>query len=174
MNNRIVNVLKYALGWPISLLAFIFIARIIIPQMPIFITNIHQINYVVLIYAFLAFLVYYFVRSYIWYILVQAYSDKVNFRNATYFWGVSELKRYIPGSIISFFGRAVLFSDLEIPKKVTGKLLITEAIILVIGAGAISLLALPFVTNYFIPQINLTLSWLIVLALFFIVLLIIL
>ncbi len=154
MRGRAFNILKYLLGWPFALVAFFFILRLIIPQIPTIIPNLHGLNYALLLCGIFSFLLFYFVRSYIWHRLLKAYSQGIPYRKSSYLWAISEVKRYIPGSIFAFLGRTILFADLGISKKEVGKLLITEAAIFVVGASIISLLSLPFLTMYFLPQFN--------------------
>ncbi len=156
MNNRIISIFKYLLGWPFSILALFFILKLIIPQIPVLLNNIKSLNLVILLGGVFSFLLFYFIRSYIWYRLINHYKNSISFKQSSYFWALSELKRYIPGSIIALLSRTVLFSKLGIAKKEVGKLLIVEAGIFVLGASVISLLALPFVANYFFSWLNVT------------------
>lgn len=154
MLNRTLNFLKYALGWPFSVLAFLFILKLLIPKIPEFIANIHSLQIQLLIYGVVCFIVFYLIRSYIWFLLVRLYADDISFKESAYFWAVSELKRYIPGSLWSFMGRTVLFSKKGITNKNMGKLLIMEAILFVLGAGTVSFLAMPFIADFFVPFLN--------------------
>lgn len=154
MQNKYIKVFKYLLGWPISLIALFFIFKIILPKISVIKSNLININIFTLLLGVSLFVSYYFVRGYIWYRLVKINSTKITYKQSAYFWAISELKRYIPGSVISFLGRAILFSDLGIKKKDVGKLLIVEAIIFVLGSLFASLLALPFLSQYFLNGLN--------------------
>lgn len=82
---------------------------------------------------------------------MKLYSNKIAYKKSAYFWAISELKRYIPGNVWGFLGRALVFSDLGIDKKTVGKLIAVEAGTFVVGATVISLLSLPFIFTHFIP-----------------------
>ncbi|HUQ85863.1 MAG TPA: DUF2079 domain-containing protein [Candidatus Limnocylindrales bacterium] len=149
MQNRLFSILKYALGWPFSILALFFIIKLVAPRIPEFTSKLYAANPVLLMIGIFSFLVYYFLRSYIWHRLLKVYSNKITYKQSAYHYSVSEFKRYIPGSIVSFLGRAFAFSEQGIPKKNVGKLIVTEAGIFVIGCAVISLLSLPFVLSSF-------------------------
>lgn len=155
MKTRLYSVLKFAIGWPLSVLAFLFIAKIIYDQAPSLSANIHQLNPVLLGYGILSFIIYYFLRSYIWFRILKAFSYKLPFRSSNYLWAMSELKRYIPGSVWSFLGRAVLFGTKGVEKKDTGKGLIIEAEIFVLGSFIVSLSGLPML----VPDYNALIGW---------------
>ncbi len=150
MQNRLISILKYALGWPFSILAFLFILRLLVPKFPQIVVNIQGVNVVLLVLGVKCFVLYYFLRSYIWHRLLKVYSQQISFKKSAYLWSVSELKRYIPGSVVSFLGRTFVFSERGISKKDVGKLMVAEALVFVLGASVISLLSMPFVfANFF-------------------------
>lgn len=154
VQNRFLNLLKYLLGWPFSILAFIFILRLIIPKIPEFTSNIQNLNLSLLFSGITSFILFYFTRSYIWHILVKMHSKDISYRKSSYLWAISELKRYIPGNVWGFLGRTLLFSDLGITKKEVGKLILVEAGLFVVGAAVISLLSLPFIGRYLFSQVT--------------------
>ncbi|HVF69504.1 MAG TPA: DUF2079 domain-containing protein [Xanthomonadales bacterium] len=149
MQNRLISILKYVLGWPFSILAFFFILKLIIPKIPEFTTSLRNVNITLLSLGVLSFLLFYFIRSYIWHRLVKLYSKDISYKHSAYFWAISEFKRYIPGNVWGFVGRTLKFSDMGIEKKTVGRLILIEAGIFVIGATIISLLSLPFLGFYF-------------------------
>lgn len=152
MQNRLISILKYALGWPFSILAFIFILRLVVPKLPQITQSIQEANIILLTLGIICFVLYYFLRSYIWHRLLKVYSHKISFKKSAYLWSVSELKRYIPGSIASLLGRTFVFSEEGISKKDVGKLMIAETCVFVLGAMVVSLLALPFVFSNLLPS----------------------
>lgn len=160
MKSRTLTILKYLLGWPLSLLAFFFIAKIIYDKAPALTPHITSLNPVLLFYGILSFVIFYFLRSYIWYRIVKNFNASVHFRESSYLWSISELKRYIPGNVWSFLGRAMLFNSKGVEKKDIGKGLIYEAEIFVIGCVIVSLLALPFL----LPVFNAWIGWAFVLV----------
>lgn len=149
MKNNLYSLLKFAIGWPLSILALFFIFNLLVPQMSVFITHIRTANLLFLFFALLCFIVFYFLRSTIWFLLIKKRSPSLGFTTSSFFWASSELKRYIPGNIWSFLGRTVLFAEKGVPKKDIAKSLLVEAELYVLGCALVSLLALPFLSSHF-------------------------
>ena len=145
MKNKLYNLLKFFIGWPFTVIAFIFIAKLIAPQADTLLSMSNHMNMTLLIYGILCFVIFYFLRSYIWHRLIQGLGHEIPFKNSCYMWAISELKRYIPGSIWSFMGRTIIFSEKGVNKKDTAKSLIIEAELFIIGSAILSVLALPFI-----------------------------
>ena len=150
MKSQLYSLLKFLIGWPLSIIALIFIIKLIAPHSATLLTTLQHLNIILLLLGILCFIVFYFGRSYIWYRLIRAFEYKISFKESSYLWATSELKRYIPGNVWSFLGRAVLFSEKGVTKQDIAKCLMIEAEIFIISAAIISLFALPF-----LAQINL-------------------
>lgn len=147
MKNKLFTLLKFLIGWPLSLVALFFIIKLIAPQAPALLTHLKEIAGVFLIYGGCCFLVFYFLRGYIWKKLIEHTGHAISFKDACFLWASSELKRYIPGNIWSFVGRTVLFAERGVTKKDIAKSLIIEAELLVIGSATVALLSLPFLSQ---------------------------
>lgn len=156
MTSKLYSLLKFLIGWPLSLLALFFIGKLIAPQAPQLLSNLHAVSLPLVCYGIISFLIYYFIRGYIWKRLSELIGHEISFKDATFIWGSSELKRYIPGNIWSFVGRAVLFAERGMSKKDFARCTIIEVELLTFGAAAVSLLALPFLSSYFIMPPYLT------------------
>jgi uncharacterized membrane protein/uncharacterized membrane protein YbhN (UPF0104 family) len=170
MNSRLIQLLKYLLGWPFSIIAFFFILKIILTQVSIFLEKPQQINISLLFLGIFCFLGYYFVRSYIWHRLLKAYSKNISYKQSAFGWAISEARRYIPGNFWALLGRTLAFSEHGIQKKDTGKLVMLEGGIFIAGACLFSLVSYPFIATYLFPQLNLIPRILIfVIVLFFLV-----
>lgn len=153
MKNRVFEILKFLIGWPLSILALIFIIKLIVPQAAKFISHLNQISLPLLSLAIICFLIYYFMRGYIWKRLIKQSNHEISYKDANFIWAASELKRYIPGNIWSFVGRAVLFSERGISKKDIARYSIIEIELIILGSITISLLSLPFIVQRFtLPQ----------------------
>lgn len=144
MRSHLYSLLKFFIGWPLSLLALFFIGKTITAQIPTIIHNFHSLHIFLLMYGIVCFIIFYFLRSYIWYRVLRQYGYSLIFKESSYLWAMSELKRYIPGNIWSFLGRTVLFQQRGVNKKDIAKGLIIEAELFVLGSGIVSLLSLPF------------------------------
>lgn len=144
MKDKLFSLLKFAIGWPLSLLAFFFILKIFLDQAPSLLPNLQNINWLLLFFGIVSLLIYYFLRSLIWHRIMQHFSYKVPMRESNYLWAMSELKRYIPGKVWMVLGRTVMFQKLGIGKKDIGKGLLIELEVFVLGSLVVSLLAVPF------------------------------
>src|SRR5437667_377437 len=148
MRSQVYTILKFLIGWPLSLLALFFIVKLILPQAPILFSHLQTISFPSLSYGMYSFIIFYFLRGYIWKRLIQNTGHTISFKEACFLWASSELKRYIPGNVWSFLGRTVLFAERGVTKKDIAKSLIIEAELLVLGAAVVSLLSLPFIGRF--------------------------
>jgi uncharacterized membrane protein/uncharacterized membrane protein YbhN (UPF0104 family) len=144
MKTRLYSFLKLLIGFPLTLLALFFILKIIISQTPLIVSNLHSIQVSMLILGIFCFIAFYFLRSYIWFLILKYFDYRLAFRESNYLWAISEIKRYIPGNIWSFLGRTVIFQQKGVKKKDIAKGIIFEAEIFIIGSVIISLLTLPY------------------------------
>jgi uncharacterized membrane protein/uncharacterized membrane protein YbhN (UPF0104 family) len=144
MRTRLFSVAKFLIGFPLTLLALFFIFKIVLTQLPSLNINIHTIHIFLLLYGIVCFIIFYFLRSYIWYRILISFKYSVSFKESSYLWALSELKRYIPGNVWSFLGRTVLFYNKGVQKKDTARGLIFEAELFIIGCTIVSLLSLSF------------------------------
>jgi len=149
MKSKIFNFLKFIIGWPLSLLALFFIVKLTIPQLPTLLTQINKISILNLFFAFICFFIYYFIRGYIWKRMIKLSGHEISYKDANFIWAASEIQRYIPGNIWSFLGRAIMFSERGINKKVFAKYSIMEIQLLIISSITVSLLSIPFLIKYF-------------------------
>ncbi len=152
MKSRLLSILQYVIGWPLTVIAFIFIAKIIWEKFPQILPHIQQIQYGHLWTGIFFLITFYFLRSYVWYLILRHYKIKISYKETSYLWSLSELKRYIPGNVWSFIGRTHLFHQKNIEKKKILKGMLYEAELFVVGSAVIALLSLwLFFPDY--PQI---------------------
>lgn len=152
MKSHIYNISKFLIGWPLSIGSLYFIWKLIEPHAGELLININNINYTFLSIGIICFIIFYFLRSYIWYRLVKDHAGNLTFKRSSYLWGISEIKRYIPGKFWFILGRTLSFADHGIKKRNTGQLMIIELEIFAISAFIISLLTLPFINKYFLTN----------------------
>jgi len=144
MRTRLFSVMKFLIGLPLTILALFFIVKIILTQLPTLNINFYTLHFFLLGYGIICFIIFYFLRSFVWYRILKNYDYSITFKESSYLWSLSELKRYIPGTAWSFLGRAVLFQQKGVQKKDIAKGLIFEGELFVIGSTIVSLLALPY------------------------------
>ena len=144
MITRLFSVAKSLIGLPLTLLALFFIFKTIFSQLPSLSLNIHTLHIFLLVYGIICFIIFYFIRSYIWYRIVTLFNYSFSFKESSYLWALSELKRYIPGNVWSFLGRTILFQNKGVQKKDIAKGLVFEAEIFIIGCTIASLFSLHY------------------------------
>jgi uncharacterized membrane protein len=151
MKEQTYKLAKFIIGWPLSILALYFIWQIISPRSQNLMTGLTNLNFLLLSAGISSFIIFYFVRGFIWFRLLKEHDYQIPLKQAIYLWAISELKRYIPGNIWSILGRTILFSQKGVKKRDTGILLIIEAQIFILSCLIISLLSIPFLLTYFFP-----------------------
>lgn len=137
--------LKFIIGWPISIIALIFIARFFLPHLTPLISKVYEIKISLLLYSILSFLVYFFLRAYLWKEILKAKGHNLSLRESSYLWQVSELKRYVPGKVWGFLARTILFSEKQISKTSIFASMIIEAQLVLLGSLIVSIFSLPFI-----------------------------
>lgn len=151
---KLLNLVKLFLGWPLGIIAVVFLIKYLIANSNLVLSRINQVNLAVLGLSVLFFLVYYFMRAFAWGLMMEMMGHEVGFKNNVYAWQFSEIKRYVPGNVWSFLSRATLFEKLGVPKKVSGKGILMEIEFLVVSNMIISLLAINVIYLY-LKQANL-------------------
>lgn len=144
---RIISWLKFFLGWPLSLISIAFIVNLIINKSSELNVDFSKINVFYLLLGIFLFFVYYIFRSFLWQITLKEKGYKIPFKENTYRFAFSEIKRYIPGNIWSFLSRGVLFAETGVDKKTLGISLLADVQEVIIGCGFVSLLAIPWLLN---------------------------
>jgi len=144
MKSHLYSLLKFLVGLPLTLLALFFIFKTILPQASTLSSHIHSLHIFLLLFGIFSFIIFYFVRSFIWYTILRAKSDMLTFKESSYLWALSNARRYIPGNIWSFLSATLLFEKKGFKKKDIGKSFIIEAELFVLGSFIVSLLALSF------------------------------
>jgi len=143
--------LKFIFGWPLSILAFIFIGKIVFSNETVVYKNLHDLKIFFFISGIFCFLAYYFFRSYFWQKLLEKKGYRIPLKETAYLWSMSEIKRFIPGSFWSFFGRVNAFSEKEMSKIHITQLLIFEAEYIILGSMVFSLFGIFFIFDQLLP-----------------------
>jgi len=145
MNNKYFSILKLIIGWPISIIAIIFVVKLFLPQYLTIITNIKNINPIPLILGIICFLLFYFLRSFLWKMLLFEKGHDIPFKESSFLWGISELKRFVPGNIWSFLGKGTTLTQRGIEKATIAHILLLEAEFFLVGCVIISIISVPFI-----------------------------
>ncbi|CAN5138057.1 hypothetical protein BH11PAT1_BH11PAT1_3430 [soil metagenome] len=155
MKSKLFSAFKFFFGWPLSVLAVVFIGKSVVSRAPVILSQIHGLNIPLFIIGLISFLVYFYLRGVCWQKILVAYGHHLPFEEANFLWAKSEVRRYVPGSVWSFLSRAYLFEKKNVPRKDTAKGLILEAELIVLGAFIVSTLCFPFLwEKYFYGSLS--------------------
>jgi len=143
--NKTISTLKFLIGWPLAILALVFLIKIAIPKFSIVQEKIHSANLILVLLAVILFILYFLLRSFLWKMILDYKGHKLSFKKTAYLWGFSEFKRYIPGNIWSFLSRVSLFADTGMDKKIVGLALLDEIQLIIASSTIISIFALPLI-----------------------------
>lgn len=149
MRSRSFEIIKFLIGWPISLVSIFFLLNIIVPNSPMFFSKIRGINLPVILLSVFSFQFYFFLRGILWQKILKHKGYNLPIKKVLFLWSFSELKRYAPGNIWSFLGRLVYFNRLGIKKKDIFHSLFIESLIIVVSSALVSLLSLRFIFYIF-------------------------
>ncbi len=154
MPNSIRQFIKIAFGFPLTVVSLAFIARIIYvhkAELP----SLHTISPLPLFAGIICVCLFYLIRSIVWHrIIKDQVTKKLDPLESIYFLSVSELRRYIPGSVFAFMSRGFYFKKYGLEPKHMPKLLIIEAIVFVISACILSIPALSYFQDSIVNVIS--------------------
>jgi len=143
--NKTISILKFFIGWPLAVVAIIFLIKLFLPQFSSIQSKIDNVNISLLILSVMLFICYYYLRCYLWKKILEAKGHKIPLMKIAYLWEISEFKRYVPGNVWSFLSRVSLFSSAGVEKKVVGLALLDEIQLIIISCTLISIFCLPLI-----------------------------
>lgn len=141
--NKILDIAKIVIGWPLSIVALFFIGQLIVSQSTSLQFEFTPINILLLLSGITFFILYYLFRSIVWFLILKEKGHHLPFYEVMYLWELSEMKRFVPGNIWSFLGRTLLFSKMNVEKKTVWFSMFYEMQFLLIACLLLSLLSLP-------------------------------
>lgn len=145
--NKLLSFIKLLIGWPLSTIAVLFIAKFLLDNYSKISEKLVEIKVTFLFLSILLFFLYYFLRGFLWKQILESKEQKVNFFENLYRYEISELKRFVPGNIWSFLSRGVQFSELGVDKKIVGISILMEIQLVLSGSFLFSLLCFPLILN---------------------------
>lgn len=154
MNPSILRAAKFFIGWPVSILAIFFIVRITSTHISDITSVLGRTNPILLLLSLLAFVIYFFVRAAIWKYILDAHGHNLPFRDVSFLWSSSEIKRYLPGNIWSYLAKGLAFHERQVPKDALIASFFTEAQVVLLGCLLVTLFSLPFITYMFYPPLE--------------------
>jgi len=149
--NKILSLIKFFIGWPITIISFIFIIKIISGNYITVLNTVRNINLVFLITGILCFFVYFLLRSILWQKIIQQKGVSLNIKESIFIFSISEIKRYAPGNIWSFLSRSYLLEEKGLNKKTIFHSILIEAELIVLSCLLLSFFAIHtlFVNSFF-------------------------
>src|SRR3989344_7121960 len=140
--------LKFFLGFPLTAISFFFIARFIYSGKDEILAQVSNFNLLPFLLGVFFLILFFLLRSLVWKELLKNDGYVVGVAESTFLLANAEIKRYIPGSILSFVSRIRNFSTLKIPNRTIVKLILYESALFVITSALISIPA----AFYFFPD----------------------
>lgn len=138
---------NFFIGWPLSIAALFFISKFILDRFDEVSENFDRINIFLLFLSVLLFIIFFFLRTVIWKLLLKYLGHDVGLIDNSYRYSVSELKRYVPGNVWSFLARGVQFNKLGVDSKTVGKGILFEIELTILGAAIASAPAIFYILS---------------------------
>src|SRR3990167_5908053 len=148
MNKTFSSILKFFIGWPISVIAIFFIGKIILSQFNLVKPYIKTPTLIPFTASIICFVLFYFGRAFVFKKLLEERGHNIEFKEVSYLWGLSELKRFAPGNIWSFLGRTFSFSKKGVDSKTIISLIFAEIGLFIMASLLLSLFSIQFILPY--------------------------
>lgn len=155
MKQSFTSLLKLLLGWPLTVISFYFLWKIFVSQTHTAMFSVSHLNMFFVILSLVSFTIYFLGRCFLWQIITEHFGHRIPLSRTAYFWSISEIKRYVPGNIWSYLGRGALFAARGMTKRDLFLGFLLEAQVLVIASVVLSLPAIYYLSNFFLPQFSL-------------------
>lgn len=139
--------LKFFLGFPLTAISFFFIVRFIYSGKDKILGQVSNFNLLPFFLGIFFLILFFLFRSLVWRELLKNDGYIIGMAESTFLLANAEIKRYIPGSILSFAARIKNFNSFSIPAHKTVKLILYESALFVITSVLVSIPA----TFYFFP-----------------------
>lgn len=161
--------LRFFLGIPLTILAFIFIGKIFFDSRETIVDALLSSDPIFFISGIICFGVFFFIKSIIWIIILRTRGFSTDSKSTLFRYSLSEAKRYIPGSIFAFISRLDIHKS-DVPRKETVKGIGIEALLLSASALFVSVPALLYLISRNFVNHNLQIGFVFLIAIAAIVL----
>lgn len=173
---------KILFGYPLTVIAFAFILKYIYSSRFDILPFFSNINYLSLFSGLFVLSLFYLVKGIIWRRMLSAKGYSIEAYTSVYLFSLAEIRRYIPGSIISFTTRVSSFNNVNVPSKILLKTIAHEAVLLVLSAFVVSIPGIIFLFQltpfgdiyYFLPIKNILITAFSITLILFLLLIVIL
>ena len=146
--DKLFSFIKFLIGWPISAVAIFFIVKIIISQLDLVKPYIKAPTLLPFIAGVTCFILFYFGRAFVFKKLLEEKGHNIEFKEVSFLWGLSEFKRFVPGNIWSFLGKAFSFSKKGVDNKIIISLIFAEVGLFIMASLLLSLFSIQFILPY--------------------------
>lgn len=147
MRSNLRSILTFSVGWPLSCIAIFFLVRSFLSNTDNFTIDLFQLNWVFIFLGILCFMVYFYLRSYSWYLLLRYRGHDLELFESLFQWSFGQLKRYIPGNIWGVVGVSVHFNKKNVSKQNLASSFITESQLVLLAGSFIALFGMPLITK---------------------------
>ncbi|MGH7246268.1 MAG: hypothetical protein ACREGI_05060, partial [Candidatus Levyibacteriota bacterium] len=89
MNEKIKTVVRFFIGWPLSIIALFFIGKTIFSHRQEMLSSLQHIQLSLLLLGIVFLSLYFFFRSVFWQKLIQKKGHALSFRDTCFLWGTS-------------------------------------------------------------------------------------
>jgi len=144
LKKKLLTFLKFFIGWPISIISIFFLVKLFLPNLNQIIGKIQNPNILLILSGIICFVTFYFLRSFLWKMLLKEKGYNIPLKKASFLWGLSELKRFIPGNIWSYLGKGIAFSQKGVGEKIILESLLFEAEFFILSCTIVSIFAVSF------------------------------
>lgn len=144
---KILQLLKFFIGWPISALAIVFIVKLVLSQESI-IQKIQNVNLWILFLGLVTFLPYFILRAILWQKILKEKGNYIPHKDSMFSWESSEIKRFAPGFIWPMVSRTIAFSNEGMSKRDVAYSIFIEIEAFLIGCMIFSCLSIPLIYNH--------------------------
>lgn len=145
MRSHLRSILTFSIGWPLSCIAIFFLIRSFLLHTGNIKIDLLHPNWAFISVGVICFMVYYYLRSYSWYLLLRYREHDLELFESLFEWSFAQLKRYIPGNIWSLIGVSVHFNKKNVSKKSLASAFIIESQLVLLGGSLVALLGIPLI-----------------------------
>ena len=144
---KIYSTLKVLFSWPLGIVGIVFLVYALSQKHIQPSVILENLNPFLLLISIACFFSYFLLRSFVWQLILKEKNISIPIQKSVYMWGISELKRFIPGNFWAFLGRGVLLSAEGISKKEIFHLLVIEIEFFLVGCVVLSGCVVPFLVK---------------------------
>ena len=126
-----------------TVIAFLFIIKIFFDNRTLITHSFLNVNPILFLIGILFYALFFAIKSLVWLEILKRRGFTPNKRATLWRYSLSEIKRYVPGSVFAFMGRMQALSE-DVPQKETLKGIGIEALLLALSALIVAVPALSY------------------------------